>query len=384
MAPARQTTLAGFFESSSPPKPKDKKPGARSSAAIDLTSDGDDEPPKKRAKVSKDAPTAGPSKPAKQPQTPRAAHPNPTYSEFFSPEKDAPSSKRVARTAADLSSDDEPAPAASTKSKPAKASTTRKVKSSTSIKQNPALAFSKSAAKATTSTAKGKTAATPIADAAGDEDGSDADGVTVDIDDLNSNKFKAFAHASKSKTGDASGVGPSGKPYTPLEKQVMQIKDQYPGVLLLFEIGYKYRCVSLSYVSRKGLILVRRCRFYGEDAQVSIVTIFFFPLTDGCIDCCSSSRVCVLSQAKLPLSKLPFAESVPARQEVRLLLVLFTSLHGSRLLSLGHKVGVIGQAETAALKKAGSNRNSLFERKLLHMWTSATYVCEFIYAWRKS
>lgn len=44
-----------------------------------------------------------------------------------------------------------------------------------------------------------------------------------------------------------------------------------------------------------------------------------------------------------------------------------------RLLSLGHKVGVIGQAETAALKKAGNNRNTLFERKLLHLWTAATW-----------
>lgn len=44
----------------------------------------------------------------------------------------------------------------------------------------------------------------------------------------------------------------------------------------------------------------------------------------------------------------------------------------ARLLSLGYKVGVITQTETAALKKIGDNRNAPFTRKLTHLFTAAT------------
>ena len=43
-----------------------------------------------------------------------------------------------------------------------------------------------------------------------------------------------------------------------------------------------------------------------------------------------------------------------------------------RLLSRGHKVGIVGQTETAALKKAGQNRNAPFERELTHLYTAVT------------
>ena len=40
----------------------------------------------------------------------------------------------------------------------------------------------------------------------------------------------------------------------------------------------------------------------------------------------------------------------------------------------GHKIGVVRQIETAALKKAGSNRNTVFERKLTNVYTKGTYI----------
>ncbi len=43
-----------------------------------------------------------------------------------------------------------------------------------------------------------------------------------------------------------------------------------------------------------------------------------------------------------------------------------------RLLSQGYKVGVVGQTETAALKKVGNTRNELFSRELTHLYTAAT------------
>lgn len=45
-------------------------------------------------------------------------------------------------------------------------------------------------------------------------------------------------------------------------------------------------------------------------------------------------------------------------------------------MAAGHKVGVVRQVETAALKKAGDNRNAPFVRKLTNVYTKGTYVDE--------
>ena len=45
-----------------------------------------------------------------------------------------------------------------------------------------------------------------------------------------------------------------------------------------------------------------------------------------------------------------------------------------RLVAAGHKVGVVRQVETAALKKAGDNRNAPFVRKLTNVYTKGTYI----------
>lgn len=52
------------------------------------------------------------------------------------------------------------------------------------------------------------------------------------------------------------------------------------------------------------------------------------------------------------------------------------SVHAKRLVAAGHKVGVVRQIETAALKKAGDNRNAPFVRKLTNVYTKGTYVDE--------
>ncbi|EKM55929.1 uncharacterized protein PHACADRAFT_96015 [Phanerochaete carnosa HHB-10118-sp] len=119
-------------------------------------------------------------------------------------------------------------------------------------------------------------------------------------------------------------VGPSGKTYTPLELQVLGLKKKHPGTLLMFEVGYK------DY-------------FYGEDAQVAAKHL-------GIV--CYPSRNFL--RASIPVH----------RREV----------HLKKLLARGLKVGIIEQTETAALKKAGDTRNEVFERKLTHLYTAATYV----------
>lgn len=51
-------------------------------------------------------------------------------------------------------------------------------------------------------------------------------------------------------------------------------------------------------------------------------------------------------------------------------------VHAKRLVAAGHKVGVVRQVETAALKKAGDNRNAPFVRKLTNVYTKGTYIDE--------
>lgn len=119
-------------------------------------------------------------------------------------------------------------------------------------------------------------------------------------------------------------LGPSGLTYTPLEKQFMEIKAANPDVLLLTEVGYKFK-------------------FHGDDAKVASkeLGIACFPLRN-------------FYSASIPVHRL--------------------HIHVKKLIARGHKVGVVRQTETAALKAAGENRNKPFERKMTHLYTAATYV----------
>ncbi|OXG15057.1 DNA mismatch repair protein MSH3 [Cryptococcus neoformans Ze90-1] len=135
---------------------------------------------------------------------------------------------------------------------------------------------------------------------------------------------KELAGKAKSKGKKKEEIGPSGLAYTPLEKQFMEIKEQNRDVLLLMEVGYKYK-------------------FHGEDAKTASreLGIVAFP------------------------NRNFFTASIPTHR---------LHIHVKKLLSLGYKVGVITQTETAALKKIGDNRNAPFTRKLTHLFTAATYV----------
>ncbi|KIP07972.1 hypothetical protein PHLGIDRAFT_510551, partial [Phlebiopsis gigantea 11061_1 CR5-6] len=143
-------------------------------------------------------------------------------------------------------------------------------------------------------------------------------------------KKKASASSSKSQsTGRGSAkkaveIGPSGMPYTPLELQVLELKRNNPGTLLMFEVGYKMK-------------------FYGEDAQLAAkhLAIVCYPKRN-------------FHQASIPVHRL--------------------EVHLKKLLSQGLKVGIVEQTETAALKKAGDNRNDVFGRKMTRLYTAATYV----------
>ncbi|WVQ94763.1 hypothetical protein IAU59_001844 [Kwoniella sp. CBS 9459] len=134
-------------------------------------------------------------------------------------------------------------------------------------------------------------------------------------------KIKGKGKAKKKKEDE---IGPSGLTYTPLEKQYMEIKGKNQDVLLLMEVGYKYK-------------------FHGDDAKIAgkELGIVAFP------------------------SRNFYTASIPTHR---------LHIHVKKLISLGYKVGVISQTETAALKKVGDNRNAPFTRELTHLFTAATYV----------
>ncbi|KAF8121921.1 muts domain V-domain-containing protein [Boletus edulis] len=151
-----------------------------------------------------------------------------------------------------------------------------------------------------------------------------------------SNKVKRKARLTSSAQGEGTtkGLGPSGQPYTPAELQasfsdsshsLKFIKDN-PGVVLMIELGYKYY-------------------FYEEGASIA------------------SRELGIVAYRRRNL----LTASIPVHRR---------DVHLKKLLSQGHKVGIVEQTETAALKKVSETRNTLFERKLTHLYTATTYVDE--------
>ncbi|KAF8794799.1 DNA mismatch repair protein Msh3 like protein [Argiope bruennichi] len=112
--------------------------------------------------------------------------------------------------------------------------------------------------------------------------------------------------------------------YTALEKQYLEFRNKYPDALLLMECGYKYR-------------------FFGKDAEI---------VSELCnIGCFKNHN---FMSAIIPTQRLYF--------------------YVKQLVSKGYKVGVIKQAESAALKAAGQNKNELFVRKLDALYTKSTLI----------
>ncbi|KAK1069785.1 Mismatch repair protein msh3 [Friedmanniomyces endolithicus] len=124
---------------------------------------------------------------------------------------------------------------------------------------------------------------------------------------------------------------------TPLEKQVLDIKHKHPDTLLVIEVGYKFR-------------------FFGEDARIAAkeLSIVCIPGKYRFDEHPSEAHINRFASASVPVHRL--------------------SVHVKRLVSAGHKVGIVRQLETAALKAAGTNRNTTFERGLTNLYTKGTYI----------
>ncbi|MCJ1307939.1 Mismatch repair protein msh3 [Agyrium rufum] len=124
---------------------------------------------------------------------------------------------------------------------------------------------------------------------------------------------------------------------TPMEKQVLDIKSKHPDTLLVVEVGYKFR-------------------FFGEDARTAAkeLGIFCIPGKMRFDEHPSEAHLDRFASASIPVHRL--------------------HVHVKRLVAAGHKVGVVRQLETAALKAVGDNRNAPFVRKLTNLYTKGTYI----------
>ncbi|GAB1600646.1 DNA mismatch repair protein Msh3-like [Argonauta hians] len=155
------------------------------------------------------------------------------------------------------------------------------------------------------------------------ESSSDVD-LPVAEDKERSAASKTVSHGwEKSKSGSKSK-------YTPLELQVIDLKEKYPNTILLIECGYKYR-------------------FFGEDAQIAADVLNIM---------CNPDHN--FKTASIPTHRL--------------------FVHVKRLVAAGHKVGVVKQTETAALKAVSDNKSSVFSRKLTALYTKSTLFGEDVAA----
>ncbi|KAK9473318.1 DNA mismatch repair protein Msh3 [Dipodascopsis tothii] len=170
----------------------------------------------------------------------------------------------------------------------------------------------------------------------------DGDVVEADADDAVDDDDEAEAAAAL-RTRFAAKPGKAarrGKKLTPLEQQVVDIKRANRDTILAVEVGYKYK-------------------FFGEDARIAskALNIVLIPgrmsFDDG--------------DPRDALYDKFGSSSVPIHR---------VYIHVKRLIEQGHKVGIVRQTETAALKAAGSNKSGPFGRSLVEVYTKGTFVDE--------
>ena len=112
--------------------------------------------------------------------------------------------------------------------------------------------------------------------------------------------------------------------YTPLERQVLQLKAENPGMLLLVEVGYKMK-------------------FFEQDARIASQVLN--------IACYTEKN---LVTAMVPVTRVYY--------------------HIKRLIAQGYKVGISRQTETRALKAASGAMHKPFDRKVTAVYTSSTWI----------
>ena len=114
---------------------------------------------------------------------------------------------------------------------------------------------------------------------------------------------------------------------TPLEQQIVALKEKHPDLLLIVECGYKYQ-------------------MFGKDADQAgkILNMVAYKKNNflGC---------------SFPLHRL--------------------SVHVKKLVNNGCKVGIVRQKETTALKAIGDSKHAPFKRDLDIVFTKATFIDDY-------
>ena len=146
---------------------------------------------------------------------------------------------------------------------------------------------------------------------------------------------EATKPAARGKKGITTKKG--GGKLTPMEKQFLDIKRRHLDTILVVEVGYKFR-------------------FFGEDARIAAreLSIVCIPGKMRYDEHVSEAHLDRFASASVPVHRL--------------------HVHVKRLVNAGHKVGIVRQLETAALKAAGDNRNAPFVRQLTNLYTKGTYI----------
>lgn len=173
------------------------------------------------------------------------------------------------------------------------------------------------------------------------EEGQDDDEVDQADHDSDDEESSLLGNLKKKLSRKTTAAKPAKKKLTPLEQQYVDLKRANPNVLLVVEVGYKYR-------------------FFGEDARIASKELSMF-LVPG--------RMSIEEGDPRDAMYSKFASMSFPVQRIK--------VHVKRLVDRGYKVGVVKQMETAALKAAGDNRNAPFERKLTHLYTKGTYIEDF-------
>ena len=161
-------------------------------------------------------------------------------------------------------------------------------------------------------------------------------GAEADGDEAEDSEAEAIPKpAAKGKSGAATRRGAS--KLTPMERQYLDIKRKHLDTILIVEVGYKFK-------------------FFGEDARVAAkeLSIVCIPGKYRFDEHPSEAHLDRFASASVPVHRL--------------------HVHVKRLVGAGHKVGVVRQLETAALKAVGDNRNAPFTRKLTNLYTKGTYI----------
>ncbi|KAJ9645188.1 Mismatch repair protein msh3 [Coniosporium tulheliwenetii] len=156
-----------------------------------------------------------------------------------------------------------------------------------------------------------------------------------DAEDEEAEEEEPPPKAAKGRKGAAAKASKS--KLTPMEKQVLDLKRKHMDALLVVEVGYKFR-------------------FFGEDARIAAkqLGIVCIPGKFRYDEHPSEAHIDRFASASFPTHRL--------------------HVHVKRLVQAGHKVGVVRQLETAALKAVGDNRNAPFVRKLTNLYTKGTYI----------